>query len=680
MSTSIRTTGIQQPTSASLLNTVQGLVEAVNMLQGVNAKSDRAVRLSELQNVGLLRDTGMQVAVGDRLTDLDTTLLGITGKVTAVSSALDSLTADVFNGPNGITAQAKKLTALESSVTLTGKNAAGLERTVVATAQASQELSTRVTVSEGAIDIEARRIDSLLSALSGFTAKIGDLDTELIVAASATNALGTRVTANENGVAANAFQITTLFASITDVNNTLSVQGGAINTLDTRVTATEAGLTSVSGSVVSLTSTVSTKNRTFAQPAQPSVGTQGPFAIGDMWIDTDDGNRVYIWGGTAWGDSSDTRFGARNRVFVQPTAPTGTFVINDLWIDSDDANRVYRWTGSAWQDVSDTRVAANASAVTSLNTSVTNINGTLSAQASSITTLTTTTNNNTATITSQQTSIDGLEARAFLKLDVNGKVVGYEVNNDGVTNNFNILADNFNVVSSSGVTILSAATVSDGSANVIGGRVSGVAEVAIDKFIGMSGMLTFGPSSAPNARILGTSNNFWATATFQVRNSLGTLSTFLNASTFSSNTVISALSSAGTVTRTLKLDTNGAFVDNFMLWHAGNFAPNPATGNVPTWNGSSWVAQAPAGALGFTPVQQGTGVGQTTNTVKVGWSNAGKLKLTVDVTDLGNFALESWVTTQLATKSSASTLTKVSISSTDPVLGDLIDGELRLVY
>lgn len=47
--------------------------------------------------------------------------------------------------------------------------------------------------------------------------------------------------------------------------------------------------------------------------------------------------------------------------------------------------------------------------------------------------------------------------------------------------------------------------------------------------------------------------------------------------------------------------------------------------------------------LGFTPVQQGTGVGQTSNTVKIGWSAGAKLKATVDSTDLGNVALETWV-------------------------------------
>jgi hypothetical protein len=40
-------------------------------------------------------------------------------------------------------------------------------------------------------------------------------------------------------------------------------------------------------------------------------------------------------------------------------------------------------------------------------------------------------------------------------------------------------------------------------------------------------------------------------------------------------------------------------------------------------------------ALGYVPVQQGTGIGQLNNIVKIGWSSGSALKATVDATDLG---------------------------------------------
>lgn len=42
--------------------------------------------------------------------------------------------------------------------------------------------------------------------------------------------------------------------------------------------------------------------------------------------------------------------------------------------------------------------------------------------------------------------------------------------------------------------------------------------------------------------------------------------------------------------------------------------------------------------LNYTPVQQGGGIGQGTHKVYIGWGNNGKLKATVDATDLGNVA------------------------------------------
>jgi hypothetical protein len=44
--------------------------------------------------------------------------------------------------------------------------------------------------------------------------------------------------------------------------------------------------------------------------------------------------------------------------------------------------------------------------------------------------------------------------------------------------------------------------------------------------------------------------------------------------------------------------------------------------------------------LGFTPVQQGTGTGQLSNIVKIGWSGS-QLKAQVDATDMGPFAMQS---------------------------------------
>jgi hypothetical protein len=57
--------------------------------------------------------------------------------------------------------------------------------------------------------------------------------------------------------------------------------------------------------------------------------------------------------------------------------------------------------------------------------------------------------------------------------------------------------------------------------------------------------------------------------------------------------------------------------------------------------------------VSFTPVQQGGGIGQLTNKVYIGFASGGKTKLTIDSTDFGNIALESYVTTQVNAEATA---------------------------
>jgi hypothetical protein len=104
---------------------------------------------------------------------------------------------------------------------------------------------------------------------------------------------------------------------------------------------------------------------TFFQPGSP-----GAQAVGDLWIDTDDGNKLYRWSGSAWNVVQDAGIGAaitaastaqstadgKIVTFYQASAPTAA-AIGDLWIDTDDNNRLYRWSGGAWVNARDASIA-----------------------------------------------------------------------------------------------------------------------------------------------------------------------------------------------------------------------------------------------------------------------------------------------------------------------------------
>ncbi len=78
----------------------------------------------------------------------------------------------------------------------------------------------------------------------------------------------------------------------------------------------------------------------------------------------------------------------KNKVYRQTTAPTntppGTLLTGDLWFDSDDGNKTYRWSGTAWVDTSDTRMATNAAAIVSEATARADADSTLATQISTL--------------------------------------------------------------------------------------------------------------------------------------------------------------------------------------------------------------------------------------------------------------------------------------------------------
>lgn len=131
-------------------------------------------------------------------------------------------------------------------------------------------------------------------------------------------------------------------------------------------------------------------------------GASAPTAegIGDLWFDTSDKNKLHRWSGSSWVESRDTdiptaianaataQATADGKIvtFVQDDAPTAT-ATGDLWIDSNDNNKLYRWSGSAWIAVRDGGIDANTSAINVLDTTVTNLDGTVTALSASNTTL-----------------------------------------------------------------------------------------------------------------------------------------------------------------------------------------------------------------------------------------------------------------------------------------------------
>ena len=112
------------------------------------------------------------------------------------------------------------------------------------------------------------------------------------------------------------------------------------------------------------------KNSTYYQDAEPTGGT---YLVGDMWVDTDDDNKLYTWDGTDWvltQDSASAQATAdgKAKTYVQDDQPTGgAYNVGDLWIDTNDGNKLYRYSGTAWVSAQDAAISTAQSTANGKN-------------------------------------------------------------------------------------------------------------------------------------------------------------------------------------------------------------------------------------------------------------------------------------------------------------------------
>lgn len=108
------------------------------------------------------------------------------------------------------------------------------------------------------------------------------------------------------------------------------------------------------------------KTKAYYQTSAPT----GALNAGDIWFDTDDGNKQYYYTGSAWVSVQDAAIAAaqstadgKNKIYRQGTTPTGTFAVGDLWFNTASDNAMSRWDGSTWVSTTlGTNALANFSA------------------------------------------------------------------------------------------------------------------------------------------------------------------------------------------------------------------------------------------------------------------------------------------------------------------------------
>lgn len=184
---------------------------------------------------------------------------------------------------------------------------------------------------------------------------------------------------------------------------------------------------------------------------------------GDLWFDTDDGF-LYRYTTTEWLRIQDSDIvtaienaqTAQNTAdgkivtFYQDDAPTGA-AVGDLWFDTDDNNKLYVYRNDEWVSGQDGRIAIVEGDITQLNTiELTSTSALVQAHLGLFSTV----DGHTTTISETATSVDGLLGAYSLTIDNNGVITGIGITSKNVigtapSNAVTIAADNFALAASS---------------------------------------------------------------------------------------------------------------------------------------------------------------------------------------------------------------------------------------
>ena len=257
-----------------------------------------------------------------------------TNLAATVTANQNTLTASIAAESS---ARATATSALAQSITNLAADAGGTDATTSAAITAEQ--TARVSADAAAAVI-----------VSNLTATVTTNQSTNVAAIAAEQA------ARATAVSAVASDVTTLTATVNNVSAAVTTESSA------RVVAVNAALASAAGAQ----STADGKIDTFYQIAAPTSAS-----VGDLWFDTDDGNTLYRYDGSTWIVATDQDLGiainaaagaqatadGKVATFYQATPPTAEGD-GDLWVDTDDGNKLYRWSGTAWTIVQDTAIPA----------------------------------------------------------------------------------------------------------------------------------------------------------------------------------------------------------------------------------------------------------------------------------------------------------------------------------
>jgi len=278
---------------------------------------------------------------------------------------------------NSSSAAAQAIAALEATVD---------DPTTGVAITASGLSSLKATVENGTTGLAAT-----VTRVGALEATVDNVNTGVVATSNALDLVETTVNDGTNGVVATANRVSTLESTVGDGTTGLAATRALLINDYYTSAETDSAITTAS---TQLSAAINLKNRTYRQAAEPA---SAGLVSGDIWYDSDDGNKAYRWNGSSWDVTDDTRIAGtianlannyytsaqtdsaisaasllleaqidgKNTTFRQATAPSTTGrSTGDLWFDSDDNNRAYRFDGTNWVATDDARIASTLATLT----------------------------------------------------------------------------------------------------------------------------------------------------------------------------------------------------------------------------------------------------------------------------------------------------------------------------
>ena len=288
-------------------------------------------------------------------------------RISANATAVETLTTNLSTTNGTVTSQGQKISNLENTV---NDSSTG----VAATASNLNSLTNTVTSipvnfkqpnePSGTLTAGDLWIDTDDNQLYRYTGSAWESVRDSVITSNSTAIQNLQSTVNDSqtGVAANANAVSVLQ---TEVFGSGSASASRIDALESTVNDSNSGVTASADAISALTTKVDTKNKSFVGTEQPANNTDNDLRTGDLWIETDNNNKIYRWNGSTWVALSPTS----NQTFVGGSAPTAN-AVGDLWIDTSNNNEIKRWDGSAWQPLRDGLITANANSINAISSEI----------------------------------------------------------------------------------------------------------------------------------------------------------------------------------------------------------------------------------------------------------------------------------------------------------------------